>query len=285
MTARPSSTNAWGLRQFDFRMQGMKTRKTFTGFLKEKGLYLRLLKYWDLYILILPVVVYFIIFHYAPLYGIQIAFKRFNPALGITGSPWMGFQNFTRFFNSFYFGRLIRNTVTLSLLQLIIGFPFPIILALMISELKNGPFKKGMQLKILYPEITTTWHPDGGGLYVFSINDDGYGITEVKAVGGIKMDTLGVPLDGVYYDLTDSRAIGMFWGLIAEVTEFSVGDDQNGYVLTLNAIGGFELRIYREQQATVEVKGQYKLDQDSAGGGRNAMLILVVDPPVILVSK
>ncbi|MDR2094585.1 MAG: ABC transporter permease subunit [Treponema sp.] len=131
----------------------MAIKTTFTGMLKKRGLYLKLLKYWDLYLLILPVVIYFVIFHYAPLYGIQIAFKRFTPAQGIAGSPWIGFQNFTRFFNSFYFGRLLRNTISLSLLQLLAGFPFPILLAIMISEIRMGFFKKGMQLVFYAPRF------------------------------------------------------------------------------------------------------------------------------------
>ena len=131
----------------------MDSKNGFIGILKKKGLYLKLLKYWDLYLLILPVVVYFIIFHYAPLYGLQISFKRFSPALGIAGSPWIGFQNFTRFFNSFFFVRLIRNTISLSLLQLAAGFPLPIILAIMLCELRKGLFKKSLQLIYYAPRF------------------------------------------------------------------------------------------------------------------------------------
>ena len=72
----------------------------------------------------------FVIFHYGPMYGIQIAFKNFIPTLGITGSPWVGFDHFERFFNSYYFWDLLWNTLSISLYELAIGFPLPIILAL-----------------------------------------------------------------------------------------------------------------------------------------------------------
>jgi putative aldouronate transport system permease protein len=99
----------------------------------------------ELYLFILPVAVYFFIFSYMPLYGIQLSFKYFNPALGIAGSKWVGFDNFTRFFKSFYFWRLMRNTVWLSLYSLIAAFPFPIIMALTFNEIRNGKLKKAVQ--------------------------------------------------------------------------------------------------------------------------------------------
>lgn len=100
---------------------------------------------WQLYVLILPAFIYFIVFHYGPMYGVQIAFKNYMPSLGIWGSPWVGFAHFKRFFDSYYFWELIRNTVGISLYSLIVGFPLPIILALALNEVKDGPFKKTVQ--------------------------------------------------------------------------------------------------------------------------------------------
>ncbi|MEG1752329.1 MAG: ABC transporter permease subunit [Christensenella sp.] len=79
------------------------------------------------------------------MYGVQIAFKYFSPRLGIWGSEWVGFDNFTRFFDSYYFWRIIRNTITLSVYNLIVGFPFPIILALVFNEIKSAKLKKVVQ--------------------------------------------------------------------------------------------------------------------------------------------
>lgn len=98
-----------------------------------------------LYLLLLPVVANFIIFHYIPMGGIIIAFKRYNIARGFLESPWIGFQNFQSFFNSYYFTRLIRNTLSISLLSLIWGFPVPILFAILLNEIKVVWFKKMVQ--------------------------------------------------------------------------------------------------------------------------------------------
>lgn len=88
---------------------------------------------------------WYIIFFYVPMYGVQIAFRRFNPTLGITGSPWVGLKYFKQFFDSFYFSEITLNTIWLSLYTLAIGFPIPIILALMINEISNKTLKKAVQ--------------------------------------------------------------------------------------------------------------------------------------------
>lgn len=102
-----------------------------------------------LYLLVLPVLLFYLIFHYKPMYGAIIAFKDYTPALGIADSPWVGFDNFTRFFTSPYFVRLIKNTVLLSFYELIFGFPAPIILALLLNEVRNRKFK-GIAQTITY---------------------------------------------------------------------------------------------------------------------------------------
>jgi putative aldouronate transport system permease protein len=99
----------------------------------------------SLYLMVLPVIAYYLLFHYGPMYGAMIAFKNFNPMKGILGSPWVGFQNFIDFFNSFYFWRIIKNTFLISITQLVLGFPAPIILALLINELRNKYFSRTVQ--------------------------------------------------------------------------------------------------------------------------------------------
>lgn len=100
---------------------------------------------WELYLFLVPATLYFLVFHYAPMYGIQIAFKNFIPSKGIMDSPWVGFDHFERFFNSYYFWDLLWNTFSLSFYELLIGFPLPIILALAFNEIRTGPFKKMVQ--------------------------------------------------------------------------------------------------------------------------------------------
>lgn len=106
-----------------------------------------------LYLLVLPVLAFYIIFHYKPMYGAIIAFKDYSPGIGIAASPWVGFANFTRFFKGPYFTRLIRNTLLLSLYNLLFGFPAPIILALLLNEVRNKRFKSVTQTITYLPHF------------------------------------------------------------------------------------------------------------------------------------
>jgi putative aldouronate transport system permease protein len=106
--------------------------------------YKKMLKHWQLYIFVFPAMLYFLVFHYYPVYGVQIAFKDFIASKGIWGSEWIGLDHFVRFFNSHYFWTLIRNTLMINLYQLAL-FPISIIVALSMNELKNGFFKNFTQ--------------------------------------------------------------------------------------------------------------------------------------------
>ncbi len=113
-------------------------------------------KNWILYVMILPVVVYYIIFAYAPIYGIQLAFKDYIVKKGIWGSPWIGMENFTRFFSSYNFGLLLKNTRGISVYSILVGFPIPIIFALMLNYLKNKYLKKTVQMVSYAPYFIST---------------------------------------------------------------------------------------------------------------------------------
>ena len=108
---------------------------------------------WTLYILVLPVIAFYIIFCYKPMYGAIIAFKDFSPKLGIMGSPWVGSEHFRTFFASSDFFRILRNTVEISLASIVFGFPAPIILALLINELQHKWFAKSVQTITYLPHF------------------------------------------------------------------------------------------------------------------------------------
>jgi len=141
----------------------------------------------ELYLLAIPIVLYYLLFHYWPMYGVIIAFKNFSPARGIWGSPWVGFKHFKDFFTGVYFGRTLRNTVTISLTQLIVGFPAPIILALLINELKSKAFARTVQ--------TITYMPHFISLVVICgmikqfTSDTGF-ITQLLSYVGFKKQTM-----------------------------------------------------------------------------------------------
>jgi putative aldouronate transport system permease protein len=112
-----------------------------------------MLKVWQLYVLIFLPLAYIIVFKYVPMYGAQIAFRNFNAVKGIWGSEWVGFDNFIRFFQSYQFWTIMENTISLSLYQLIAGFPFPILLALSLNSVRNERFKKTVQMVTYAPHF------------------------------------------------------------------------------------------------------------------------------------
>lgn len=113
---------------------------------------------WGLYLLLLPSFLLLLIFSYKPMYGVILAFKDYKNSLGITGSPWADpmFKYFTRFFKSFQFGATIRNTLALNLYSLLVGFPIPIFLALMINQITARRFRKGFQTVLYLPHFIST---------------------------------------------------------------------------------------------------------------------------------
>ena len=129
-------------------MKNKNTRGTLTYRLRRDWIRNR-----SLYIMVIPVLLFYLLFHYKPMYGAIIAFKDYTPALGVAKSPWVGFANFTRFFKSVYFVRLIKNTILLSVYNLIFGFPAPIILALLLNEVRNKHFKNVTQTITYLPHF------------------------------------------------------------------------------------------------------------------------------------
>ncbi|MDF2668886.1 MAG: binding-protein-dependent transport system inner rane component [Paenibacillus sp.] len=111
----------------------------------------RILHNWQLYALILIPLVYIIIFHYVPIYGLQMAFKNYNVVKGLSGSDWVGLQHYQRFFNSYDFKIILKNTVLISVVQLLVAFPAPILLALSLNYIRKMMFKKTVQMVTYAP--------------------------------------------------------------------------------------------------------------------------------------
>lgn len=113
-------------------------------------------KNYDLYLMLIPAVVVIFIFNYIPIYGIQLAFREFVPDLGLTGGPWVGLKYINKFVTSFNFVDLIKNTVSISLTSIIIGFPIPIFLALIFNQIAKDKIKKTMQTVVYIPHFIST---------------------------------------------------------------------------------------------------------------------------------
>ena len=126
--------------------------------MNRSGTWKRISRNWGLYLLLLPSLVLLILFAYKPMYGVVIAFKNYKNSLGILGSPWAEplFKNFQRFFNSYQCEATIRNTLRLSLYSLAVGFPIPIILALMINQITAMRFRRTFQTILYLPHFIST---------------------------------------------------------------------------------------------------------------------------------
>ena len=111
---------------------------------------------WQLYVLLLPTVVWLIVFLYKPMYGLQIAFKDYSIFKGVAGSPWIGFEHFEFLFNSDGFLRAVRNTIAISFWSLLIGFPVPILLALMFNEILHKKYKSAAQTIVYLPHFISS---------------------------------------------------------------------------------------------------------------------------------
>jgi putative aldouronate transport system permease protein len=143
----------------------------------------RLKRDWMIYALLAPTVIWFILFLYKPMYGLQIAFKDYSVFRGISESPWVGFEHFVTLFENDSFVRAIKNTVMISGASLIFGFPVPIILALMFNEIINPKFKRSVQTIVYLPHfisaviiagiVITAFAPSTGVVNLF-LNALGY---------------------------------------------------------------------------------------------------------------
>ncbi|MDQ0113215.1 ABC transporter permease [Paenibacillus harenae] len=116
----------------------------------------QVLQRWQLYVFVAPAVLYLLVFQYFPMYGAQIAFKKYVVTKGIWGSPWVGLDQFIRFFNSYDFWRIMGNTLGLSIYELVAGFPLPIILALSLNYVSRQFFKKSVQMITYAPHFIST---------------------------------------------------------------------------------------------------------------------------------
>ncbi|CCX37966.1 putative uncharacterized protein [Clostridium sp. CAG:1013] len=119
----------------------------------NRKLWKRVASHWEFYLLLLPAVVITIIFKYVPIYGVQIAFRDYNAVQGFFGSPWVGLEWFDRFFNNYNSFRMIRNTVLLSLYSILWTFPIPIILSLLINQVRSKKFQRVTQTIIYAPHF------------------------------------------------------------------------------------------------------------------------------------
>ncbi|MFY0681112.1 MAG: sugar ABC transporter permease [Thalassovita sp.] len=143
---------------------------------------------WQIYAMLAPTIIWFVVFNYKPMYGLQIAFKDYSIFRGVSGSPWVGFEHFITLFTNDQFLRAIKNTIQISALNLLFGFPAPILLALMFNEVLNASYKRTAQTIVYLPH------------FISSVIIAGIVITAFSPQAGIINAVMGwFGLDSVYF--------------------------------------------------------------------------------------
>ncbi len=190
------------------------------------------------YLMLLPVVAWYILFCYMPMYGASIAFKDYNVFKGIMGSEWVGWQHFVRFFNDPIFYRVLKNTLVLSVLNIICSFPAPIILALLLNEITNNKFKRTVQTVTYLPHFISVIVVCG--MITQFCARDGMITRLLMAFGVENQNLLAVP---EYF-----RAIYIGSGIWQELGW--------GTIVYLSAIAGIDPGLY--EAATVDGAGRFR---------------------------
>lgn len=191
------------------------------------------------YFLAVPIFLYFLIWNYIPMAGIVLAFEDYSARGGVTGSEWIGIKNFVDFFSSYYFGRLLRNTVILSVYQMVINFPAPIILALLLNEVENQYFKKVVQTISYMPYFVST-------VVICGI------LTDFFAYNGAFTDML------VKMGLTERKDLLNAKGAFRHIFVFSGTWQGIGYgsIVYLAALSGVDQELY--EAAKIDGAGRWK---------------------------
>ena len=197
---------------------------------------------YPLYLLLIPVIAYYLIFCYKPMYGAIIAFKEFNPRLGVWDSPWVGFAQFEKFFANPDFVRILKNTLVISITNIIFGFPAPIILSLLFNELKNNKLKSVAQTVSYLPHFISLVVVCG--LIKDFVGQGGIINQMVVALGGKEIGLLSRPecfvpiyvLSGIWQEIG--------WGSIIYLAALS-GIDQEMYeAAKIDGAGRFKQVIH-----------------------------------------
>ncbi|WP_227793404.1 ABC transporter permease [Paenibacillus guangzhouensis] len=199
-------------------------------------------QYRVLLIMLIPAMIYYIIFHYLPMYGVLLAFKDFKITEGILGSPWAGLRHFEKIMNDTYFFTVLKNTIIISLYKLVFGFPVPIIFALLLSEISNVKFKKMVQTVSYLPHFISWVVLAGIFFTLFSLDGPINGI--VKMFGGDPMLFLA---DDRYFRtilVVTSIFQGFGWGSIIYFAAISSIDPQLYEAAVLDGASRFKRMVY-----------------------------------------
>lgn len=181
---------------------------------------------WQLYLLLLPSLAYIIIFAYIPLAGIQIAFKKYDMALGIWGSPWVGFDQFKRFLTSYKFVTILKNTLVLSFYSLLAGFPLPIILALLLNAFPGKKYKKLVQTVSYMPHFISTVVIVGMLMQLLNPRVGAFGVLYQHLTGELLPNIMAKPAAFKHLYVWSGIWQGLGWSSIIYIAALSGVDEE-----------------------------------------------------------
>lgn len=182
---------------------------------------------WQLYLFLLIPIAYIIIFAYVPMAGVQIAFKKYDFSKGIWGSPWVGMQNFNRFFSTYNFKTILQNTILLSLYGLIAGFPLPILLALILNSFPGKRFKKWVQTVSYMPHFISTVVIVGMIMQIFNPRTGALGVLGQLLTGQMSnLDLLAKPDAFPHMYVWSGVWQGVGWGSIVYIAALTGVDSE-----------------------------------------------------------
>ncbi|MBY9079139.1 sugar ABC transporter permease [Paenibacillus sp. HN-1] len=207
----------------------------------EEGIWRRFARQWDYQLMILPSLLFLLIFSYIPMWGVLMAFKEYNLFTGFMASPWVGTMHFRMFFESPEFWNIVRNTFCISLLKLLIGFPAPILLALMLNEVRNMAFKRVVQTVTYIPHFLS-WVVVSG--LVFSM----------LAVHNGAVNDLLMKLSLIDEPVNWMSSPHYFWGILVSVGVWKeIGFSS---IVYLAAIAGIDPALY--EAASIDGASKFK---------------------------
>lgn len=210
-----------------------------------------------LYIMAIPIILYFILFKYVPMFGLTIAFKNFSIAKGVFGSNWVGLKYFREFFQSIYFSRTMINTLVISIMCICIGFPVPIIFALMLNEVTNKKFKVVVQTASYLPHFISMVVICG--MITDFFTTDGLITTIIERFGGENMNYIG-----------DSRYFRAIYVITDIWQSFGWGS-----IIYLAALSGIDEQLY--EAARIDGAGRWKqLIHITLPGIVNTIIIMLI---------
>lgn len=217
--------------------------RTTTGILQPGKSKLReILKHRQIYIILLPTLLFYLLFAYAPMFGVVIAFQRFSITKGIFASQWIGLENFREFLSNYKFWQLLRNTLSINILGLVFSFPAPIILALLLNELKNYRFKKAVQTITYMPHFISTVVISS--MILTFVSSDGF-INALRSLfGGEAISFMTQPQYFYTIYIISDIWQGIGWGSIIYIAALSSLDVQLYEAATIDGAGRWKQMLY-----------------------------------------